>query len=83
MATDEIRETARQRIVQERKAWRSDHPFGFVAKPRTLPDGSTDIFMWECSIPGKAGSPWAEGATPYRMLMHFPDTYPVRHGTRR
>ena len=28
------------RLSQERKNWRKDHPFGFVAKPESKPDGS-------------------------------------------
>jgi ubiquitin-conjugating enzyme E2 I len=49
-----------------------------VAKPRTLPDGSTDLFLWECRIPGKAGSAWADSTEPYRLLISFPESYPVR-----
>jgi hypothetical protein len=33
-----------------------DHPFGFVARPRSLPDGSTDLLKWECVVPGKKGA---------------------------
>lgn len=29
------------RLAQERKNWRKDHPFGFVAKPEALSDGKT------------------------------------------
>ena len=29
------------RLTQERKAWRKDHPFGFVAKPATAADGAS------------------------------------------
>ena len=28
------------RLTQERKNWRENHPFGFVAKPESKPDGS-------------------------------------------
>ena len=27
-------------LPQERKAWRKDHPFGYVAKPKTYADGA-------------------------------------------
>lgn len=30
---------ALSRLTQERKNWRKDHPFGFVAKPENKPDG--------------------------------------------
>ena len=45
---------ARRRLQQERKTWRRDHPYGFVAKPRNAPDGSQDVMFWNCIIPGKA-----------------------------
>jgi hypothetical protein len=28
---------------------------GFVAKPETLPDGSVNLMIWKCDIPGKKG----------------------------
>jgi ubiquitin-conjugating enzyme E2 I len=28
---------------------------GFVAKPETLPDGSVNLMIWQCIIPGKKG----------------------------
>lgn len=39
-----------QVLLQERKAWRKDHPFGFVAKPRTLPDGERSSQCLRVSI---------------------------------
>uniref|UniRef100_M1A3X8 Ubiquitin carrier protein n=1 Tax=Solanum tuberosum TaxID=4113 RepID=M1A3X8_SOLTU len=45
---------ARGRLAEERKAWRKNHPHGFVAKPETLPDGSVNLMIWHCTIPGKA-----------------------------
>ena len=30
-------------FLQERKAWRKDHPFGFKAKPVSKADGSSDL----------------------------------------
>lgn len=47
--------TARLRLANERKAWLSDHPPGFFAKPKKAADGSVDIMQWDCGIPGKAG----------------------------
>jgi len=43
------------RLAEERKAWRKDHPFGFVARPYKNPDGSLNLMQWECAIPGKKG----------------------------
>ena len=40
------------RLNQERKAWRQDHPHGFVARPLTLEDGTTNLLRWLCEIPG-------------------------------
>lgn len=28
---------------------------GFVAKPENLPDGTVNLMVWHCTIPGKAG----------------------------
>ncbi|XP_059630842.1 SUMO-conjugating enzyme SCE1-like isoform X6 [Cornus florida] len=46
---------ARGHLAEERKAWRKNHPHGFVTKPETFPDGSVNLMVWQCIIPGKAG----------------------------
>jgi ubiquitin-conjugating enzyme E2 I len=46
---------AKGRLVEERKAWRKDHPHGFYARPTTGTDGSLNLMNWECGIPGKVG----------------------------
>ncbi|KAK7263168.1 hypothetical protein RJT34_30753 [Clitoria ternatea] len=46
---------ARGRLTEERKSWRKNHPHGFVAKPETLPDGTVNLMVWHCTIPGKPG----------------------------
>ncbi|GLD75017.1 SUMO-conjugating enzyme UBC9-B isoform X2 [Lates japonicus] len=51
---------ALSRLSQERKAWRKDHPFGFVAVPTKNPDGTMNLMNWECAIPGKKGTLWEE-----------------------
>jgi ubiquitin-conjugating enzyme E2 I len=43
---------AAARLAEERKAWRKDHPFGFVARPSKNPDGTLNLMNWECAIPG-------------------------------
>ncbi len=49
------------RLGEERKNWRRDHPYGFIARPKRMPDGSTNMNVWEASIPGRAGTPWEVG----------------------
>ncbi|KAL6748165.1 ubiquitin-conjugating enzyme E2 I [Haematococcus lacustris] len=70
-----------QRLVQERKNWRRDRPFGFVAKPHTRPDGSCDLRLWECAVPGPEGSDWAGGL--YPLTLAFGDDYPAAAPTAR
>jgi len=62
------------RLAEERKAWRKDHPFGFVAKPVKNQDGTLNLNNWECSIPGKKATAWEGGQYCLRML--FKDDYP-------
>lgn len=65
---------ARGRLQEERKSWRKDHPHGFVAKPRSNADGTQDIMLWECVIPGKAKTLWEGGR--FKLTMEFSDEYP-------
>lgn len=48
---------AKGRLVEERKAWRKDHPHGFYARPVSGADGSLNLMTWECGIPGKVRGP--------------------------
>lgn len=61
---------ARGRLMEERKAWRRDHPYGFYARPIAKGDGSSDIMKWEAGIPGKPGTDWEGGV--YKVSMEFP-----------
>ncbi|KAJ9508626.1 hypothetical protein QJQ45_027910, partial [Haematococcus lacustris] len=70
-----------QRLVQERKNWRRDRPFGFAAKPHTRPDGSCNLRLWECAVPGPEGSDWAGGL--YPLTLAFGDDYPAAAPTAR
>ena len=70
---------ARGRLVEERKCWRKDHPHGFVAKPRTKPDGTQDTLLWDVTIPGKKNTIWEGGR--FQMQMHFTDEYPTKPPT--
>ncbi|OXA47336.1 SUMO-conjugating enzyme UBC9-B [Folsomia candida] len=63
------------RLSEERKAWRKDHPFGFVAKPTYKNDGTMDLMHWECAIPGKKGTLWEGGM--YKLRMLFRPEYPA------
>ncbi|KAJ5811074.1 Ubiquitin-conjugating enzyme E2 [Penicillium robsamsonii] len=59
------------RLQEERKQWRRDHPFGFVAKPKRAPQGGLDLKNWECAIPGKANTLWEGGL--FKIDLIFPD----------
>ena len=58
---------ASSRLAEERRSWRKDHPFGFVAKPATNADGSTNLLRWNCLLPGKAGTDWEGGLYPLTL----------------
>ncbi|KAL6652186.1 hypothetical protein ACP70R_011111 [Stipagrostis hirtigluma subsp. patula] len=70
---------ARGRLAEERKSWRKSHPHGFVAKPETLPDGSANLMVWKCVIPGKEGTDWEGGYFP--LTLTFSEDYPSRPPT--
>jgi len=62
------------RLTEERKAWRRDHPFGFIARPSKNVDGTLNLLNWECGIPGKPGTSWEGGL--FKLRMVFKDDYP-------
>jgi ubiquitin-conjugating enzyme E2 I len=64
------------RLSEERKQWRKDHPFGFVAKPAKNSQGGLDLQKWECSIPGKEKTLWEGGL--FKLEVQFPDEYPTK-----
>ena len=64
------------RLTEERKNWRKDRPYGFVAKPSKNPDESLNLLKWETGIPGKDGTDWEGGV--FNMTMDFPDEYPSK-----
>lgn len=43
---------SRNRLKEERKQWRQDHPIGFFARPAKS-GGTSNLMRWECGIPGK------------------------------
>ncbi|KAI3726306.1 hypothetical protein L1987_66103 [Smallanthus sonchifolius] len=67
---------ARGCLTEERKAWRKNHPHGFVARPESLPDGTANLMVWQCTIPGKAGTDWEGGY--YPLTLNFTEDYPSK-----
>jgi ubiquitin-conjugating enzyme E2 I len=59
------------RLQEERKQWRRDHPFGFYAKPQRNAAGVLDLKVWECGIPGKEKTLWEGGI--FKLSVVFPD----------
>lgn len=66
---------SQQRLAQERKQWRKDHPFGFWARPKTV-DKVQNLHSWQVGIPGPAGTPWQDAT--YQLVMDFPPEYPQK-----
>ncbi|KAL8513811.1 hypothetical protein ACS0TY_013065 [Phlomoides rotata] len=66
---------ARARLAEERKAWRKNHPHGFVARPESS-GGSVNLMVWHCIIPGKSNTDWEGGY--YPLTMHFSEDYPSK-----
>ena len=58
-----------------------DHPFGFVARPETAPDGSVNLLKWSCNVPGKKGARGCTGQAHVRLseAVHPPQ---ARSGRR-
>ncbi|KAH0884355.1 hypothetical protein HID58_060451 [Brassica napus] len=67
---------ARGRLTEERKAWRKNHPHAFVAKPETSSDGTNNLMVWQCIIPGKSGTDWEGGF--YPLTLNFSEDYPSK-----
>jgi len=65
---------AQARLSEERKQWRKDHPFGFIARPMKNPDGTSNLMQWEFAIPGKKSTPWEGGL--YKGHMIFKEDFP-------
>ena len=66
---------AQARLSEERKSWRKDHPFGFIARPMKNADGTMNLMLWEYGIPGKKGTPWEGGL--YKGQIIFKDDFPT------
>ena len=66
---------ATNRLAEERKNWRKDHPPGFHARPCKREDNSFDLMRWETGIPGKDDTDWADGV----YVPVFPFRYCYYH----
>ncbi|KAF1960166.1 ubiquitin-conjugating enzyme [Byssothecium circinans] len=64
------------RLSEERKQWRRDHPFGFFAKPMRNSQGMMDLKKWDCGVPGKEKTMWEGGL--FKLEVAFPDEYPTK-----
>lgn len=67
---------ARNRLCEERKAWRKDRPFGFHARPETKEKGETNLMKWKCYVPGKENTIWHGGF--YPLTIEFSNEYPAK-----
>ncbi|XP_041450760.1 SUMO-conjugating enzyme UBC9-like [Drosophila obscura] len=66
---------AESRLSEERRAWRREPLFGFLARPAKNSDGTLNLYIWECGIPGQANTAWEGGL--YKLRMIFKDDYPT------
>jgi ubiquitin-conjugating enzyme E2 I len=64
-----------QRLTEERKSWRKDHPYGFWARPDKV-GGNLNLKIWYCGIPGKNGTDWEGGV--FKLKIVFPEDYPQK-----
>lgn len=69
--TTNIMALCTNRLQEERKQWRKDHPFGFYAKPERGANGVMNLKAWECGIPGKDKTLWEGGL--FKLSVVFPD----------
>ncbi|XP_028400031.1 SUMO-conjugating enzyme ubc9-like [Dendronephthya gigantea] len=74
MASKEFRVDATERLKEEFKAWKANHPKDFIAEPCKTEDGTLDMLNWKCAIPGMPKTHWA-GAS-YNLSVEFPEDYP-------
>jgi ubiquitin-conjugating enzyme E2 I len=49
---------------------------GFVARPESGGDGALNLMVWQCTLPGKAGTDWEGGY--YPITIHFSEDYPSK-----
>lgn len=66
---------AQNRLMEERKQWRLDHPVGFFARPEKK-CGEVNMMRWECGVPGQPNTLWSGGL--YKVVLEFSADYPSR-----
>lgn len=62
------------RLQEERRNWRKNHPLGFYAKPLKDRNGNLNLMTWEMGIPGKKNTIWEGGV--YPVTINFSSEYP-------
>mmetsp|Transcript_6991 Transcript_6991/g.11477 ORF Transcript_6991/g.11477 Transcript_6991/m.11477 type:complete len:157 (+) Transcript_6991:135-605(+) len=67
---------ATKRLAAERKNWRKDKPFRFFANPEAAADGTVNLLKWNCGIPGKENTLWANAVFP--LTLEFTEEYPAK-----
>jgi ubiquitin-conjugating enzyme E2 I len=68
---------AMQRLMEERKSWRKERPYGFAAAPeKDLLTGLPNFLRWKCSIPGPKDTIWDRGFFP--LTIEFTKDYPIK-----
>ena len=70
-----MEEIATERLIQERRDFKKNHPHLFYARPCKSNDGIQNLFKWECGIPGPSESPWEGGM--YVLYLEFPEDFPA------
>ncbi|RLM74494.1 SUMO-conjugating enzyme SCE1-like [Panicum miliaceum] len=64
---------ARGRLTEERRRGARATPMcGLVAKPGTRPDGSVNLMVWKCVVPGKEGA-WKPSISMRQILIGIQD----------
>lgn len=71
----QLSQTAAERLSEEYVVWRRPRLDRFMARPLINIDGTLNLMIWECSIPGKSGTPWAAGY--YKLHMLFKEDFPI------
>ncbi|RJE24150.1 ubiquitin-conjugating enzyme [Aspergillus sclerotialis] len=65
------RSEADETALPNRRQWRRNPIFGFIAKPVRSSQGVLDMKHWDCGIPGKKGTIWENGF--FKLDVTFPE----------
>lgn len=69
--TTACQDSARANRIPNRKQWRRNGIFGFIAKPVRTPQGTLDMKRWDCGVPGKKDTIWEGGF--FKLDVTFPE----------